>query len=728
MNRVSHRLILTGIALTVSGCWLDSDSDTAAGDDTPQRPNILFVIMDDVGIDQMPSMGYGGVHPPSMPSIDAIAAEGVRFRNTWSMPECSPGRAALLAGSYPTRTHINQAIGPNDLANSQLSPYATTIPKLLKQAGYQSAMFGKFHLAGPEHNVAGNGTPGELGWDYFHGWTGGLPGSIDTTAGGVAPEGTYSCGFVPSVVEDPLHGAAFGACYVQSSEGTACSRLTSVEHGDSAGLQCLARGGILVPARACQSSAPAALDFERENAHYVSPLVINSEEGVEEAALTDPRGRGYRSTLEVDAARDWINTRKAGTPWMATVSFSAAHTPLQVPPGNLLPSDATAAMRTDCGMGTDNLVNQRLLTDALIEAMDVELGRLLVETGIAERGEDGALVYRPESDTVVVIVGDNGSLGTTVKPPFDVTRAKGTAYQTGVWVPLIIAGPMVAMPDRDVGSMVNAADVFHLFGEIAGLEVAGLIPNGHDGVSMLPYLLDPAQPTLRQYNFTVGGLNLQAGGGRNGPCVIATTCSHTPVNKAVCEDNGGVWWGVGADAPEVVRGDLTQCWQVNQAIYQDDPARYDADRKGMGWTVYQAVRDDEYKLVRNHALDYDIDSDGPIDVYSEEFYRIDQQAPTPRLDSEGSDLLAGGDPSSLSDEERARHAELSDQLDAILASPGECPGDGNQDRRVDEADLANLDALVDGGWSGSSVYDFNLDGVTDAVDRAVISDHFGPCP
>lgn len=178
--------------------------------------------------------------------------------------------------------------------------------------------------------------------------------------------------------------------------------------------------------------------------------------------------------------------------------------PLQVPPGNLLPSDATAALRTDCGMGMDNLANQRLLTDALIEAMDVELGRLLVETGIAERGEDGTLVYRPDSDTVVVIVGDNGSLGTTVKPPFDVTRAKGTAYQTGVWVPLIIAGPMVAMPDRDVGSMVNAADVFHLFGEIAGLDVAGLIPNGHDGVSMLPYLLDPAQPGLRQYNFTEG--------------------------------------------------------------------------------------------------------------------------------------------------------------------------------------------------------------------------------
>src|SRR5690554_6152650 len=64
-----------------------------------QPPNILFVIMDDVGVDQMEVMGYGGINPPATPSINAIARAGVRFRNTWSMPECSPGRAALIAGT-----------------------------------------------------------------------------------------------------------------------------------------------------------------------------------------------------------------------------------------------------------------------------------------------------------------------------------------------------------------------------------------------------------------------------------------------------------------------------------------------------------------------------------------------------------------------------------------------------------------------------------------------------
>ena len=141
----------------------------------PERPNILFVIMDDVGIDQMPSFGYGGATPPNMPNIDAVAQAGLRFGNTWSMPECSPGRAAMFVGRYPLRTNIYQAIGENDLANSQLTPDDMTTPKLLRTAGYESGLFGKFHLAGPENNAAGNGTPGVLGWDYFYGWVGGLP-------------------------------------------------------------------------------------------------------------------------------------------------------------------------------------------------------------------------------------------------------------------------------------------------------------------------------------------------------------------------------------------------------------------------------------------------------------------------------------------------------------------------------------------------------------------------
>src|SRR5690606_18850277 len=121
-------------ALGLASCGGGSGSSDGA----VTRPNILFVIMDDVGIDQMAAFGYGGAVAPPMPNIEAVAAAGVRFRNTWSMPECTPGRAAFFTGRYPFRTGIYQATGPNDLANSQLTPYDVTTPRLLRQAGYES--------------------------------------------------------------------------------------------------------------------------------------------------------------------------------------------------------------------------------------------------------------------------------------------------------------------------------------------------------------------------------------------------------------------------------------------------------------------------------------------------------------------------------------------------------------------------------------------------------------
>jgi len=130
------------------------------------KPNILFVIMDDVGIDQMTAFGYGGVgqeesagfpdtpvdREPILPTIQAIADRGIRFRNTWSMPACSTSRAVFFTGRYPLRTNVLGALGPDDLANAQVSPFEISLPKLLKHAGYRSALFGKFHLGLQDQN------------------------------------------------------------------------------------------------------------------------------------------------------------------------------------------------------------------------------------------------------------------------------------------------------------------------------------------------------------------------------------------------------------------------------------------------------------------------------------------------------------------------------------------------------------------------------------------------
>src|SRR3546814_8947048 len=140
----------------------------------------------------------------------------------------------------------------------------------------------------------------------------------------------------------------------------------------------------------------------------------------------------------------------------------------------------------------------------MTEALDSEFGRLLVETGLATRNQDGSLSYDPKaSNTVIVIVGDNGSLAAAVKLPFDPTRAKGSAYQTGVWDPLIIAGPQVVQPDREVDHMVNMVDLFQFFGELAGLDVHKEVPRTVASVGILPYLTHPGQGSLRTINFTM---------------------------------------------------------------------------------------------------------------------------------------------------------------------------------------------------------------------------------
>ncbi|SAI50926.1 sulfatase [Bordetella ansorpii] len=736
--RRSSRAVRLGLAVLAAACLAacggkDSGDSSADTPTTPPvanaKPNILFVIMDDVGIDQMSSFGYGGATPPPMPNIDAISQAGIKFRNTWSMPECSPGRAAFFVGRYPLRTHVYQAIGPNDLANSQISPYDQTAPKLLKQAGYVSGMFGKFHLAGPENNQAGNSTPAQLGWDYFYGWIGGLPGSIDTTAGGAHAQGSKVCGFDQSRIG--------GACY--HADGTCQSVPAATLTRDAPGLQCLTQGGVFASGQACGASAPAGLNFSQENAYYVSPLVIVSDGKVEEVPLTDARARGYRTTIETDAAIRWIKSRPADQPWMATVSYSAAHTPWQQAPGALAP-------RTGAGAGGDVIdtldctsnAAGRIIQNQMTEAMDTEFGRLMVETGLATRNDDGSLAYDPKaSNTMIVIVGDNGTLGYTVKAPFNQSLAKGTSYQTGVWVPLIVAGPKVAQPGREVAHMTNTVDLFQLFGELAGLDVPGNVPRTIDSAPMLPYLSNPGQASVRTLNFTQADLNLQANGATNSPCVInrdasngtGGTCTQIPVSKSVCEDNGGVWWGAGyTDASVVPNGGAgyTRCWEANQAIYKNDaasPLITVLTQSSVG------IRDDDYKVVRTTLVDYDSVNDTSKTVSTNEFYEVDEAPGAPKIEDPSSNNLLAG---TLSASQQSAYDTLTARMDEILASEPECPGDGNKDGVVDSTDVDNAVRLIQ-DWGKSSVYDFPAgalyDGKTDADDLSVVQRNMNvTCP
>ena len=147
------------MALASAGTLLDAGQQTS-------KPNILMILVDDLGYGDLSSYGAKDLKTPH---IDRLMAAGMRFDNFYAnCPVCSPTRAALLSGRYPDmvgvpgviRTHITNNWG-------YLAPHAVLLPKLLKPAGYHTAIIGKWHLGLDSPN-----TPNERGFDHFHGFLG----------------------------------------------------------------------------------------------------------------------------------------------------------------------------------------------------------------------------------------------------------------------------------------------------------------------------------------------------------------------------------------------------------------------------------------------------------------------------------------------------------------------------------------------------------------------------
>ena len=712
---IGHIGLVTLLVLCGWGSGVSAESTDAKA----SLPNIVLVVMDDIGIDQWKLFGYGGGTGAATPNINAIAQGGVRFRNMWAMPACSNGRAALFTGRYPFRTQVYTALGDHDLANSMVNPNEVTLPTLLKQRGYKSALFGKYHLGIQANNPYSYGMVHASGFDYFDGWLDltGDPSSIDSTAGGVSPLGTWSCGFVRDAANG---GADQGACY---SADNSCQVMTK-SGPEAPGRICRDLGGIFDPNQPCASPVPSYVNFSTLSGHYVSPLVINNEDGsVVQVPPTDIRARTYRGTEPVDSAINWIKSQPADQPWMVSLTFATVHTPVMQPPVQLLPSTEPDSSNADC----TQTLGQRTIANEMEEALDSEIGRFLIATGLATRGRKGELIYRPrKTNTWIILVTDNGSNGAVVKLPFDAMRAKSTTYQTGIWVPGIVSGPAVNKPGREVGAMVNIADLYQLVGELAGIDVHKTVPRTVDSASMLPYLKNPDQPSIRKTNFSEIGTNLQANGAINGPCQYnTTTCTQIAPSKSVCEDNNGIWWGAGADDPStagIPSQGLTLCCDV--AVWQHD------HNQTISTDIYpyhaEAIRNAKYKIVVNSYNSYDATTDACAATNTTEFYRINERSPIPKLDGASSDLLTSGKP--LTRAEQKNYDSLNAQLTALLASQKTCVGDINLDGVVDELDVEQYTTLQSISLGLSSWADLNLDGLTDSTDLDVIEQHMGACP
>jgi arylsulfatase len=124
-----------------------------------QHPNFLVILTDDLGFGDV---GFTGSRIKT-PNLDRLAAAGAQFSQFYSgNPVCSPSRAAFLTGRYPTRMGIPGVLFANDTYG--LPTAETTIPQMLKPAGYTSACIGKWHLGSLPQFL-----PTNRGFDMFYG-------------------------------------------------------------------------------------------------------------------------------------------------------------------------------------------------------------------------------------------------------------------------------------------------------------------------------------------------------------------------------------------------------------------------------------------------------------------------------------------------------------------------------------------------------------------------------
>ena len=172
-------LLLLLFALLLTQCSKRSspsaDPEVAVADDPPPQddspatnpsPNLLFVLADDLGIDAMP--GYAlGAQKPTLPTLEGLANNGLRFTQAWANPVCSPTRASILTGKYGYRTGV---LGVEQ--NNNINPNERILQRAFNEqsnGAYRTSIIGKWHVsAGNDFDL-----PEAMGVDYYAGLFGG---------------------------------------------------------------------------------------------------------------------------------------------------------------------------------------------------------------------------------------------------------------------------------------------------------------------------------------------------------------------------------------------------------------------------------------------------------------------------------------------------------------------------------------------------------------------------
>jgi len=247
----------------------------------------------------------------------------------------------------------------------------------------------------------------------------------------------------------------------------------------------------------------------------------------------------YATTENINDAINWIEDQDSA--WFLWLAFNAVHSPFHKPPDTL----HSYGYLSEYTSGEDPVPYYK----AMVEAMDSEIGRLLQYL-------HGSGQY---SSTNIIYVGDNGTSKGVIQSPYNKNQSKGTLYEGGVHVPLIISGPTVVSPSRKSGALVSTVDIFNTVLSMAGIDTENQLHEQTDSKSLLP-VLNNETDTHRSYLYS----ELFGAAQNNG-----ITVRNAEYHLIIFEDGGERFYNINADKYEnsnLLENDLTTVEEINYNI------------------------------------------------------------------------------------------------------------------------------------------------------------------
>jgi arylsulfatase B len=390
----------------------------------PNDLNVLFVVLDDVGVEWFSGYGVGQrfctdpeFQYARTPVFDDLAANGLMFVDAYANPVCGPTRACFQTGQYAMRTGFGENIRDPDtsaVTGHRLSDALPWLPRAIEQSRpgvYDKAMIGKWHMCDGYSSVVGpNPFP-----------------SPDANL-----DHAVAAGYDYSAIHIPNYGCAYTWYRIVNGSVTPTQ-------------------GLIGPPYTTASWSP---------------------------------------TVHLADAAAWIASRTK--PWYLQLAFNPPHVPMAVPPFETLSAATIAELQAaELAPGSSfpasaNYPIIKLVWRAANESVDWCIGQLLA-----------GMTAQTRANTVVIVMGDNGTVANAIPPGFPHT--KRDVYRGGTQVPLVVSGPNVVEPGRLPIDMIHAVDVYSTILDIVAGKPTPTTADC-DGISFLPVLQN--QPGKRRRLYT----------------------------------------------------------------------------------------------------------------------------------------------------------------------------------------------------------------------------------